>query len=64
VDNCFLTIPNQGQGTYEIRDNSILFRYDNGFNYQAAFSGLDLRKGDRLPLELYLGFHDDKFKRN
>ncbi|MDP4216402.1 MAG: hypothetical protein Q8927_09385 [Bacteroidota bacterium] len=64
VDNCYRSIPGQGQGTYEIRDNSILFRYDNGFTYQAAFSGLNLQKGDRSPHEIHLGFHDDTFIRN
>jgi len=63
VDNCFRPIPAQGQGSYEIRGNSILFRYDNGFTYQAAFSGLNMQRGDRSPQQLYLGFHDDVFTR-
>lgn len=63
VDNCFRTIPEQGQGSYEIRGNSILFRYDNGSSYVAAFSGLNMGKGDRSPRELYLGSHDDVFSR-
>lgn len=63
VDNCFRLIPDQGQGTYEIKGNSILFRYDNGFTYQAAFSGLNMQGGERSPRELHLGYHDDVFTR-
>jgi len=61
INNCFHTIPESGQGTYEIKSNAIVFHYNNGFIYQAAFSGLNLQKSNPSPNEIHLGYNDDVF---
>ncbi|HTR29376.1 MAG TPA: hypothetical protein VMH27_08895 [Puia sp.] len=63
IGNCFPSTPLQGEGHYEIKDNSIVFRYDNGLVRQAAFSGLGMQRQDASPGEIHLGFHDDTFKK-
>ncbi len=63
IDNCFQAAPQSGQGTYEIKDNSVLFHYNNGFVHQAAFSGLNMQTGNQSPGEIHLGFNDDSFQK-
>lgn len=63
IDICFQAAPESGQGTYIIEDNSILFQYDNGFSYQAAFSGLNIQGKNPSPNEIHLGFNDDTFQK-
>ncbi len=63
INTAFNSIPESGQGTYEIKNNSIIFHYSNGFTYQAAFSGLSLQKGSTSPAELHLGYLDDVFEK-
>jgi hypothetical protein len=63
INNCFAGAPQSGQGTYEIKNNSILFLYSNGTINQAAFSGLRLESSDSSPKELHLGYHDDVFQK-
>jgi hypothetical protein len=64
INSAFQTIPANGQGSYEIENNSIVFHYNNGFVYQAAFSGLGLQKTDSSPKEIHLGYNDDVFEKN
>lgn len=52
-----------GQGTYEVKNFTILFHYDDGREFTAAFLGLTYTKGDRTPAALTLGFNDDTLKR-
>ena len=63
IDNCFQPAPESGQGTYDIKDNSILFHYNNGFTCQAAFSGSNIQAGNPSPNEIHLGFNDDIFQK-
>lgn len=64
INTFFHSIPDNGQGSYEIKNNSIIFHYNNGFVYQAAFSGLGLQKTDSSPKEIHLGYNDDVFEKN
>ena len=63
INDCFPGVPVSGQGTYEIKNNSILFKYNNGQIYKTAFSGLKFRPADPSPKALYLGYHDDLFQK-
>lgn len=63
INNCFTGAPQSGEGTYEIKNNSILFHYSNGIVNQAAFSGLRMASSDSSPKELHLGYHDDVFQK-
>ena len=56
---CNEALPQQGQGTYVIRDHSILFHYSTGLTTRAAMAGLGLQKGDPSPEKLFLGWQDD-----
>jgi hypothetical protein len=52
-----------GQGTYEVRNYTIVFTYDDGRRFTSAFLGLTYKRGDRTPAALTLGFNDDTLKR-
>lgn len=47
-----------GEGTYEIKNFTIIFHYDDGRRFQLSFSGLGYTKGDLSPAELRLGIED------
>lgn len=63
INTAFHSIPESGLGNYEIKNNSIIFHYNNGFTYQAAFSGLNIQKGNTSPNEIHLGYNDDTFEK-
>jgi hypothetical protein len=63
INNCFAGAPQAGEGTYEIKNNSILFHYNNGAFNQAGFSGLRLQSSNPSPKEIHLGYHDDVFQK-
>ncbi|MDP4264184.1 MAG: hypothetical protein Q8941_16770 [Bacteroidota bacterium] len=63
INNAFHSIPGSGQGNYEIKNNSIIFHYSSGLTYQAAFSGLNIQKGNPSPNEIHLGYNDDVFEK-
>ncbi|HTR29377.1 MAG TPA: hypothetical protein VMH27_08900 [Puia sp.] len=56
---CNEALPQQGQGTYEIRDHSIVFSYSTGVTTRIAMSGLGLQKGNNSPDKLFLGWQND-----
>jgi hypothetical protein len=56
---CNEALPEKGQGTYEIRDHSIIFHYANGLTTQAALAELDLHSGVCSPDKLFIGWHND-----
>lgn len=63
INTAFNSIPESGEGTYEIKNNSIFFHYKDGFTYQAAFSGLKLQGKDAAPAAIHLGYSDDVFEK-
>jgi hypothetical protein len=52
-----------GEGTYEVKNYTILFHYSDGREFTSAFLGLLHKKGDLRPAELTLGFNHDTLKR-
>jgi hypothetical protein len=52
-----------GEGTYEVRNWTILFHYADGREFQAAYLGLAEKPGNARPAELVLGYNHDKLKR-
>ena len=52
-----------GEGTYEVKNWTIRFRYSDGRELQAACLGLAAKPGDPRPKELTLGFNHDTLKR-
>lgn len=52
---CNYLAPEAGQGTYEIKDYSIIFHYNNGLIIQDAFPGMGLENGSSSPSMLFLG---------
>lgn len=52
-----------GEGTYEVKNYTILFHYSDGREFQAAFLGLGASKGDPKPGALTLGFNLDTLTR-
>jgi hypothetical protein len=59
----YATTRKPGEGTYEVKNYTILFHYADGREFTAAFLGLTYTKGDRTPAALTLGFNDDTLKR-
>ncbi|HTQ63888.1 MAG TPA: hypothetical protein VMI12_03780, partial [Puia sp.] len=56
---CNLIEPQNGQGSYEIKNNSILFHYANGLTIQTAISGLNIDNGNLSTEKLFLGWNND-----
>ncbi len=52
-----------GEGTYEIKNFTILFHYGDGRMFRLPFSGLVYNKGELSPAELGLGSEDHVAKR-
>jgi hypothetical protein len=52
-----------GEGTYEVKNWTLLLHYSDGRGFQTAFLGLGTPAGDVKPAELVLGFNHDKLKR-
>jgi hypothetical protein len=52
-----------GEGTYEVKNWTIRFRYGDGREFKAACLGLGAKAGDPRPKELTLGFNHDTMKR-
>jgi len=52
-----------GEGTYEVKNWTIRFRYSDGRELKAACLGLGAKPGDPRPKELTLGFNHDTLKR-
>jgi len=56
---CNYNEPENGQGTYEIKNNSITFRYTGGLTIQSAISGLNIENGNLSTGQLALGWYND-----
>lgn len=56
---CSEGLPEKGEGTYEIRNHSIVFRYDDGLVTRATMPGIGLQKGNESPDKLFLGWQND-----
>lgn len=52
-----------GEGTYEVRNWTLLLHYADGREFTTAFLGLGAEPGDHRPAELVLGFNHDKLQR-
>lgn len=52
-----------GEGTYEVKNWTIRFRYADGREFKAACLGLAAKAGEQRPKELTLGFNHDTLKR-
>lgn len=52
-----------GEGAYEVKNYSILFKFDDGREFTAACLGQGLKAGDLRPAELVLGFNSDTLRR-
>jgi hypothetical protein len=52
-----------GEGTYEVKNWTIRFRYGDGREFKAACLGLAAKAGEQRPKELILGFNHDTMKR-
>jgi hypothetical protein len=51
--------PQKGEGAYEIKSHSLLFKYSNGLIMQTAISGLNIEKTNTSPDKLFLGPYGD-----
>jgi hypothetical protein len=56
---CNVTEPLNGQGSYEIKNNSIFFHYADGLTIQNAISGLNIDNGNLSTSKLFLGWYND-----
>lgn len=56
---CDFIEPKNGQGTYEIKHNSIFFHYIDGITIQNAVSGLNIDNGNLSTSKLFLGWYND-----
>lgn len=52
-----------GAGTYEVKNYTVVFRYDDGRTFTSAFVGLGYKKGELRPESLVLGFNHDTLKK-
>jgi hypothetical protein len=59
----YATTGKPGEGSYEVKNYTILFHYADGREFTSAFLGLGNPKGDRTPAALTLGFNHDTLKR-
>ncbi len=57
--SCNAAAPVSGEGTYEIKSNSLLFHYNNEIIIQTAVSGLNIEKTNASPDKLFLGPYSD-----
>jgi hypothetical protein len=63
VYRLYATTQKPGEGTYEVKNYTVLFHYADGREFQSAFLGLLHKKGDLRPATLTLGFNHDTLKR-
>ncbi len=56
---CNVIEPRNGQGSYEIKNNSIFFHYTDGLTIQNAISGLNIANGNLSTGKLFLGWYND-----
>ena len=61
---CNFIEPKNGQGTYEIENNSIFFHYTDGLTIQNAISGLNIDNGNLSTSKLFLGWYNDVLAKN
>jgi hypothetical protein len=61
--DCNMQAPKTGQGSYEIQDHSVTFKYNTGFRIQAAFSGIGMNGNDTSPDQFYIGPFNDALKK-
>jgi len=59
----YATTQKSGEGTYEVKNYTVLFHYADGREFTSAFLGLLHKKGDLRPATLTLGFNHDTLKR-
>jgi len=59
----YATTAKPGEGTYEVKNYTVLFHYADGREFTSAFLGLLHKKGDLRPAELTLGFNHDTLRR-
>jgi len=52
-----------GEGTYEVKNWTLLLHYSDGREFTTAFLGLGAKPMDSQPAELVLGYNHDKLKR-
>lgn len=52
-----------GEGTYEVKNYTLVLNYSDGRRFTTAYLGLLATKGDLRPETLTLGFNDDTLKR-
>lgn len=55
---CDFTEPNEAQGTYEIKNNSIIFHYPDGVAVQTAITGVTMENGNLSTQKLSLGWYN------
>jgi hypothetical protein len=59
VYNYYSTADNGGQGSYSIKDHTIVFKYSDGRVLEVAFPGLQFSPGNNSPNELILSYNND-----
>ncbi|MCC6737790.1 MAG: hypothetical protein IT452_01985 [Planctomycetia bacterium] len=52
-----------GEGTYEVRNYTLILRFSDGREYRIAFPGLGWEKGNQRPQRLILSFNEDPLER-
>ncbi len=61
--NCVNPGFQQGSGTYEVKNHTVLFNYSDGRRVKIAFKGTDFDKSNSSPLTLRMSYNDDPMTR-
>jgi len=61
--DCINSAKEPGSGTYEVKNYSVVFNYNDGRKIKIAFTGADYDKNDPSPPTLRMSFNEDPMKR-
>ncbi|MFL5738577.1 MAG: hypothetical protein ACJ75B_00060 [Flavisolibacter sp.] len=61
--DCINNALNPGSGTYEVKNNSLLFHYSDGRKIKIAFVGMGYDKNNTSPQTLTVSYNDDVLSR-
>ena len=61
--DCLNAGQDPGSGTYEVKNHSVIFNYDDGRKIKIAFIGTDYDKNNLSPATLTLSFNEDVMKK-
>lgn len=64
LNDYYVSTPQSGNGTYEIKNNSIIFRFNTGFIFKTAFTGMNYQPGNSSPTQISFGSSEVMFQKN